>query len=93
MKKFIAIILVITTLLVAGMGIHKVAEINKTRYVANAICEQRDGELHFFFDDQEFVWELGAGDKIPSHPQVRLKIESNGTPEYNDDEILNYWER
>ena len=61
MKKFIAIVLVITTLLVAGMGIHKIAQINKTRYTANAT--------------------------------VRLTMESNGTDEYADDEIINYWER
>jgi len=93
MKKFIAIVLVITALLVAGMGIHKIAQINKTRYTANAICEQQGGELHFFFDGQEFVWELGAGDRIPKVSTVRLTMESNGTDEYADDEIINYWER
>ena len=93
MKRIIAIILVITTLLAAGMGIYKIAEINKTRYTANAICEQQGGELHFFFDGQEFVWELGAGDRIPKVSTVRLTMESNGTNEYADDEIINYWER
>ena len=86
MKKFIAIILVITILLVAGLGTHKTAEINKTRYTANAICEQQGGELHFFFDGQEFVWELGAGDRIPKVSTVRLTMESNGTDEYADDD-------
>jgi hypothetical protein len=93
MKKFIAVVLAITALLVLFMGGFSLYNKNKTAYIAEGLCELEGGELHFYFDNQEFVWTLGAGDKIPSHPQVRLKMESNGTPEYNDDEILNYWER
>lgn len=93
MKKFVAIVLVITSLLVLMMGALKVAEINKNRYYANAICEQEGGELHFYFSNQEFVWELGAGDRIPKVSTVRLLMESNGTEEYADDIIINYWER
>ena len=93
MKKFIAIVLIITALLIAVMGFSKMAEINKTRYTANAICEQQGEELHFFFDGQEFVWELGAGDRVPKVSTVRLTMESNGTDEYADDEIIGYWER
>ena len=93
MKKFVAVVLIITSLLVLMMGAFHVMKINKTRYAANAICEQQGGELHFFFDGQEFVWELGAGDRIPKVSTVRLTMESNGTDEYADDEIINYWER
>lgn len=89
MKKFVAVVLVITSLLVLIMGASKVAEINKNRYYANAICEQEGGELHFYFSNQEFVWELGEGDKIPGR-NVVLVMESNGTDEYSDDEIINY---
>jgi len=89
MKKFVAVVLVITSLLVLMMGAFKVAEINKNRYYANAICEQKGGELHFYFDNQEFIWVLGEGDKIPGR-NVVLVMESNGTDEYSDDEIINY---
>ena len=89
MKKFIAVVLAITSMLVFMMGALKLAEINKNRYYANAICEQEGGELHFYFDNQEFVWVLGEGDKIPGR-NVVLVIESNGTDEYSDDEIINY---
>ena len=93
MKKFVAIVLIITALLIAIMECSKMAEINKTRYTANAICEQQNGELHFYFKGQEFVWKLGAGDRIPKVSTVRLTMESNGTDEYADDEIIDYWER
>ncbi|MBQ9213731.1 MAG: hypothetical protein IJ150_07315 [Bacteroidales bacterium] len=93
MKKFVAIVLVITSLLVLTMGVFQIMKINKTRYAANAICKQQGGGLHFFFDGQEFVWELGAGDRIPKVSTVRLTMESNGTDEYADDVIINYWER
>ena len=93
MKKFITIILAITSLLVLFMGGFNLQNKNKTAYMVEGFCELEGGKLHFYFDNQEFVWTLGAGDKIPSRPQVRLKMESNGTPEYSDDKILNYWER
>ena len=67
-----------------------VANINKTRYYAEAICEQKGGELHFYFDNQEFVWILGAGDKIPNQKLCLLVMESNGTSTYADDEIISY---
>lgn len=93
MKKFIAIVLAITTIVVILMGCINLYSKNKTTYVAEGFYELQGRELHFFFDGQEFVWELSAGDKIPSVPQVRLIMEGNGTSEYSDDEILSYWER
>lgn len=93
MKKFTAIVLVLTAIAVLLMGCVNFYNKNKTTYVAEALYELQGGELHFFFDGQEFVWELGAGDKIPNVPQVRLIMEGNGTPEYSDDEILSYWEQ
>ena len=93
MKKFTATVLVLTAIAILLMGCVNLYNKNKTTYVAEGFYELIDGELHFYFDGQEFVWELGAGDKIPKNPQVRLIMEGNGTPEYSDDEILSYWER
>lgn len=68
----------------------RAANTNKTRYYAEAICEQEGGELHFYFGNQEFVWTLDAGDKIPSEKICVLVMESNGTDSYADDEIISY---
>jgi len=66
------------------------AKINKTRYYAEAVCEQEGDELHFYFENQEFVWHLGAGDKIPNKKICLLVMESNNTSTYTDDEIISY---
>jgi len=93
MKKITAIILIFASIIIIIAGGISLYNKNKTTYVAEGFFELKNGELHFFFDGQEFVWELGAGDKIPNVPQVRLIMEGNGTSEYSDDKILSYWER
>ena len=90
MKKFVAIVIAITVALCGVMAIHA-AKVNKTRYYVEAYCEQNGGELVFTFCGQDFVWELGAGDKIPNGHHVVLLMENNGTEGFlQDDTILNY---
>lgn len=90
MKKFVAIVIAITVIL-CGVMITHTAKVNKTRYYAEAYCEQDGGELVFTFCGHDFVWELGAGDKIPNDNRVVLLMENNGTEGFlQDDTILNY---
>lgn len=91
MKKFTAVVLIITALLVAVMSISKIAETNKTRYWVEAYCEYENGELVFTFCDNDFVWVLGEGDKIPKGHHVVLLVDNNGTEGFlQDDEIISY---
>jgi hypothetical protein len=90
MKKFIAVLMIVV-LLVAGIGLAKVAKVNKMRYWVEAYCEYENGELVFTFCGEEFVWELGEGDKIPKGHHVVLLMENNGTEGFlQDDEIISY---
>jgi len=90
MKKIIAVLMIVV-LSVAGIGLAKVAKVNKTRYWVEAYCEYENGELVFTFCDNDFVWVLGEGDKIPSGHHVVLLMENNGTEGFlQDDEIISY---
>ena len=90
MKKFVAIVILVTVILCAVMGAHA-AKVNKNRYYVEAYCEQDGGELVFTFYGNEFVWTLGAGDKIPTENNVLLLMDNSGTEGYLvDDVIINY---
>lgn len=94
MKKFIIIVLVITVLLVSFFGLFHLSKANQNRYYAKAWCEfeSENAELIFTFDDNDFVWALDKGDKIPTTDKVILVVDSNGTEEYSDDIIISYSE-
>ena len=90
MKKIIAALMIVV-LLVAGIGLVKVAKVNKTRYWVEAYCEYENGELIFTFCGNNFVWTLGEGDRIPKGHHVVLLMENNGTEGFlQDDEIISY---
>ena len=94
MKKFIVIVLVITVLLVSFFGLFHLGKVNQNRYYTKAWCEfeSENAELVFTFDDNDFVWALDKGDKIPTTDKVVLVMDSNGTEEYSDDIIISYSE-
>ena len=90
MKK-IVIFTMIIALLLGGIGLAHAAKVNKNRYYIEAHCEQNGGELVFTFYGEEFVWTLGAGDKIPADNIVLLLMDNNGTKGMvEDDVIINY---
>ena len=90
MKKFVAIVILVSVILCAVMGAHA-AKVNKNRYWVEAYCEQDGGELVFTFCGEEFVWTLGAGDKIPADNIVLLLMDNNGTVGMlEDDAIISY---
>ena len=90
MKKFVAIVILVSVILCAVMGAHA-AKVNQNRYYVEAYCEQDGGELVFTFYGNEFVWVLGAGDKIPTDNIVVLLMDNNGTVGMlEDDAIINY---
>ena len=90
MKKIIAV-LMIAVLMIAGIGLAKVAKVNKTRYWVEAYCEYENGELVFTFCGNDFVWKLDEGDKIPKGHHVVLLMDNNGTEGFlQDDEVISY---
>jgi len=94
MKKFISVVLIATVLLVSFFGLFHLGKTNQNRYYAKAWCEfeSENAKLVFTFDDNDFVWMLDKGDKIPTTDKVILVMDSNGTEEYSDDIIIDYSE-
>ena len=91
MKEIIYTVIAIVLLVAIIFGMGKVAAVNKNRYYVEAYCEQDGGELVFTFYGNEFVWALGAGDKIPADNIVLLLMDNNGTVGMlEDDAIINY---
>ena len=91
MKEIIYTVIAIVLLVAIIFSMGKIAAVNKTRYWVEAYCEQNGDELVFTFCGQDFVWKLGAGDKIPNGHHVVLLMENNGTEGFlQDDTILNY---
>ena len=90
MKKIIACVLALAIIFALGFLFGKTAEQNKTRYYAEAEAEIDGNEIHFFFNDNEFIWTLGENEKAPRKTHFVLVMESNGTDTYADDEIIEY---
>ena len=90
-RKIAAILISIVILMQLIMVCVKVAETNKNRYYVDAYCEYENGELIFTFYDNDFIWTLGKGDKIPTDNFVLLVMDNNGTENFlQDDVIISY---